>query len=386
MTTKEMIEKYNSTLDKIDNYYKNSIVYKRSLTASEKDEIVNLQIQAQDLKEKIQKAKEEARNGATVVIDGEIEKRGNKQMKTEIEVRKQIAEELLNGETIEARATDTTTSQANTVPTLLYSDIVRKVLEQSNVVAEVPRVQGKGKMDFLVQKEEIKAKMLGETEELTEDNLKDFDKVTLDDKRMGTMVLVSKKLLNNSPIVGVEYVTETISKRIAKKIEEQIFKGDGAGNNYTGGILHVFRGGQAGALETDVVGTWTIDDVKKLVLDLNPSLLEGSKLYMNREMFKIVSMFTDNDGRFFLTHDFINDKPVYKILGLPVEVTPEVENETIVLGNIKQGMKLKMAEDMEITVFTEKYRTAGSIGVMAEFYGDASVLDKEAFRVMRTRQ
>ena len=70
MTTKEMIEKYNSTLDRIDNYYKTGIVEKRSLTAKEKDEIVNLQIQAQDLKEKIQKAKTEARNGATVVIDG----------------------------------------------------------------------------------------------------------------------------------------------------------------------------------------------------------------------------------------------------------------------------------------------------------------------------
>lgn len=305
---------------------------------------------------------------------------------TEIEVRKQIAEEFLKGEVIEARATDTTTTQANTVPTLLYSDIVRKVLERSNIANDVPKVNGVGKMEFLVEKEEIKAKMLGETEELTDDGLVGFDKITLDDKRMGTLVRVSKKLLLNSPVVGVNYVTEQVAKRVSRMLEQQLFKGDGLGNNYTGGILHVFRTGQPGALETAKQGVFDITDIKNLILELNPVMLNGAKLYMNRAMFKLVGTMQDNEGRFFLTHNVIADKPVYMILGIPVEITEEVEADTIVLGNIVEGMKMKMSGDMEVTILSEEFKRSGEIGIMCELFGDASVLSKDAFRVLRVKQ
>ena len=172
---------------------------------------------------------------------------------------------------------------------------------------------------------------------------------------------------------------------MALKLEEQIFKGDGLGNNFTGGILKVFEAGQPGALETAQPQIIDISDIKNLILDMNPVMLNGAKLYMGRDMFKTVGTMQDNDGRFFLTHDVIGDKPVYMILGIPVEITEEVEANTIVLGNIKQGMKMKMNDGIEISVLMEAFKTSGQLGIMAEFYGDASVVDKQAFRVLRIK-
>ena len=104
---------------------------------------------------------------------------------------------------------------------------------------------------------------------------------------------------------------------------------------------------------------------------------------MNRETFNKVALLKDSDGKFYVTRDMINDKPSYKILGIEIQITPSITGLSIVLANVNEAIKLKLAENTNIQVLTEKYATSGQIGVMAEFYGVVALVNKQAVKVLK---
>lgn len=275
----------------------------------------------------------------------------------------------------EIRADSTTHS--NIIPNEMYNAVVEKLSEISTVVSEAQMVQATGKLEFLVEKEDVLAEVLGETDEISHIDIKAFDKVILADKRVGTLVLVSKQLLHNNPVVGVDYITNTLAKRISRKLEEQSFKATGADGEFTSGLL------TAPSVALKAVDTLDIDDVQNLILDMNPVLLNGAKLYMNRDTFKKLSALKDGQGRHYVVRDYIADKPIYKVLGVEIQITESIIGLQIVLANVNEALKFKLAENTNVQVLTEKYATSGQVGVLVEFYGDCALVNSAAARVLK---
>lgn len=270
-----------------------------------------------------------------------------------------------------------TTTHSNIIPTDIYNDVIQKLSEMSTVVSDAQMVQANGKLEFLVEKEDILAEVLGETDEISPVDMQQFGKVVLFDKRVGTLILVSKSLLLNNPVVGVDYITNTLSKRIARKLEEQAFKAAGNEKEFTSGLL------TAPSVALKAASTLDIDDIQNLILDMNPVLLNGAKLYMNRDTFKKLSALKDGQGRHYVVRDYINDAPVYKILGIEIQITEAIDGLQIVLANVNEALKLKIAENTNIQVLTEKYATSGQIGVICEFYGDCALVNAAAARILK---
>lgn len=275
----------------------------------------------------------------------------------------------------EIRADSTTHS--NTIPTNISNEIIEKLYEISNVVANAQMVQATGDLEFLVEKEDGFAQVLGETDEISPADLKTFDKVILKDKRIGDLVLVSKKLLMNSPVVGTDYIINTLAKRMARTLEKEIFQADGTSTHLTSGLL---KGDSVDLATPDVIA---IDDLQNLILSMNPILLNGAKFYMNRETFNKIALLKDNDGKFYVTRDIINDQPSYKVLGVEIEITPSVTSLSVVLANVNEAIKIKLAENTNIQVLNEKYATSGQLGVMVEFYGDVALVNKQAVKILK---
>lgn len=270
-----------------------------------------------------------------------------------------------------------TTTHSNIIPTEIYSEVIQKLRELSTVVADSQVVQANGKLEFLVEKEDILAEVLGETDEISPVDMQQFSKVALFDKRVGTLILVSKSLLLNNPVIGVNYITNTLSKRIARKLEEQAFKANGNEKEFTSGLL------TAPSIALKAADTLDIDDIQNLILDMNPVLLNGAKLYMNRDTFKKLSAIKDGLARHYVVRDYINNLPVYKVLGVEIQITEAIEGLQIVLANVNEALKLKIAENTNIQVLTEKYATSGQIGVICEFYGDCALVNAAAARVLK---
>ena len=299
--------------------------------------------------------------------DKNIETKGDNKME-----KREFAQGILNGE---LRA-DTTT-HGNSIPTNIANEIVEKLYEVSNVVAEAQYVQANGNLEFLVEKEDGFAQILGETDDVTPADLKAFEKVILKDHRIGDLVLVSKQLLLNSPAVGVDYIINTLAKRMGRTLEREIFVADGTSSHLTSGLL---KGEEVSLGATGVIA---IDDLQKLILSMNPVLLNGAKLYMNRETFNAVALLKDTDGKFYVTRDMINDKPGYKVLGVEIEITESITGLQVVLANVNEAVKMKLAENTNVQVLTEKYATSGQVGVLVDFYGDVAIVNKQAVRVLK---
>ncbi len=355
MNKKQMLEKKHELISKMENILNSVEVEKRAITETEELEYTSLETELRELNSILEETEKHENFG------------GNETME-----KREFAQKLLHNE---FRADSTT--HANAIPTNIATEIVEKLYEVSNVVADAQMVQANGDLEFLVEKEDGYAQILGETDEISPQDIKAFDKVILKDKRIGDLVLVSRRLLMNAPSVGVDYIINTLAKRIGKTLEREIFQADNTTTHLTSGLL------KGDVVNLSVSETISIDDLQNLILSINPILLNGAKFYMNRETFNKIALLKDSDGKFYVTRDMINDKPAYKVLGIQIEITPSITGLSVVLANVNEAVRMKLAENTNIQVLTEKYATSGQIGIMAEFYGDVALINKQAVKVLK---
>lgn len=353
MNKKQLLEKKNELIEKMESILSSVELEQRAISDVEDTDYKALEVELRELNQ--------------IILDDEKKENlgGNLNME-----KREFAQNLLRGE---VRADSTTHS--NAIPTNIAEEIIEKISEHSTVVADATVVNAMGKLEFLVEKETVLAEVLGETDDVTETDLELFDKVVLDDKRVGTLAVVSKRLLMNAPAVGVDYVINTLAKRVALLMEREMFTGDGTEKKFGKGLLK----GKKVALK--VANTITVEDLMNLVTDINPVFLNGAKMYMNRNTFKAIAQLKQDD-KFIVVRDIISDKPVYTCLGSPIEITESIEGLQVVLADVANAMKLKVGENVTVQVLQEKYATKGSIGVLAEFYGDSSVTNEDAVRVL----
>lgn len=277
----------------------------------------------------------------------------------------------------EVRNMDTTT-HTNAVPSVISEDVVKKMEEISNVFNEAKKVVAPGELSILIEKDLKKAKVLGETEEIIGDDLAAFEKVVLKNRRVGTMLVVSKQLLMNAPQLGLDYLNSQLAARLVRTVEHEIFNGDATEGHFSKGILAL-----APVVEKAGSGI-AITDLSKLITDINPVFLPKAKLYLNRASFQMIAGLLDGTGRPYLTHDVIGETPVYKILGVAIEVTEALADEVIVLGNIGEAVTVKMVQDITVTPLLEKYAPSGQIGIICEGFLDSTVVNTQAIRVMKS--
>lgn len=293
---------------------------------------------------------------------------------------------LVSGASASAESGFTNLAAANTIPTTLMSDIIEKINEVSNVVADIPKVQATGDVTFFVEKEDVLARMLLENEDCAEENPAAFDTVTLKDKRIGSLITVTKNLLNNSPIIAEGYLVDKLATRIARRLEQQVFLADGTGANMSKGLLVSVPAGNK--VTTAATLQITLDDILPMVTALKPQFLNGAKFYMNRNTFGEIAKLKYADGRYAAVLDVVNGKPQYTLFGYPIEITEvladknAIGNMPVVFANMKEAMKIKIGENAQIDVLREKFATRGAVGLNASFYGDCAVVNNEAYKVL----
>lgn len=363
MTRKQLMERKHELIHVMKQMVEHAELETRDLNETETNAYELMETQVKEINKEL----DACINKDCIVEEKQLEK---KEEERSMEKR-EFAQGLAHGEV----RTMTTETHGNVIPTNIYDEIVDKITEMSNVVADTPVVKANGKLEFLIEKEALKSKILDEIEEVSATPISDFDKISLEDKRIAELVLVSKKMLLNSPIVGMDYITNTVARRVSRKLEEQLFQADGSEKSFNSGLLSGEK------FELIVDNTISILDIQNLITSMPSVFLNGAKLYMDRSTFQKVSNLQDGNGHFYLTLDTINDKPAYKILGCPVEITEEA-NGHIVLANVGQAMKLKLGETMNIQVLTEKYATSGQIGVLCDIHCDAALVDKQAVKVL----
>ncbi|WP_017825432.1 phage major capsid protein [Clostridium botulinum] len=356
---KALREKRNELKSKLDSILKPCEIETRALTEEELKDYETIEANLKNIEATIEKMKG--------IKEGE-----NTEMVKEKETETQTEETRA----MEVRAMSTTTN-VSPVPTNLSNDVIKKLEEQSTVVADVRKITVAGDYEQLVEKSTSgKAQILDEMEKLNAVDIDDFEKVKLTDKRVATEVVVSEKLINNAPVIAHGYIAEEISKRVARTLEDEIFNSNGATKHFGKGLI---------ASGETLTGAITIDSIKDLVIGMNPTLLGGAKLYMNRETFAEVSKLKDTTGEYYVQlHTVMNEAPHYMVLGVKIEISDIIPADTIVLANVGQAYLLKQNGDMGVKMLVEKYSDVGCLGFLINTYFDGAVVNKQAVRVLKT--
>lgn len=266
----------------------------------------------------------------------------------------------------------TSSSHGDVIPEGLHGEILNKIQEKSQVYAEAKAVNYVGDLAVLIDGEDAEALILDETEELTEKDLGAIEKVVLKDKRVSTLVTVSKHMLNNSPVLTMDFIADKVASRVANTIEKQIFNAKGQTKEFTSGLL--LKGNK-------IEGTITIENLMSMVSGLKAGYLKGAKFYCNREVFQALAGLMDGNKRPYLVADIINNAPAYTLLGVPVVVTEALEGE-LVLANVGEAVMVKHGQTPQIEILQEAFALKGSVGIMCEAFVDCAVVNTEAVVIL----
>lgn len=291
------------------------------------------------------------------------------------EITKDEGEEVMATEKrdyeMELRAI-TSATHGDAIPEGLHGEILKKIEEKSQVYAEAKAVNYVGDLAVLIDGEDAEASILEETEELTEEDLGEIEKVILKDKRIATLVTVSKHMLNNSPVLTMDFIADKVASRISNTIEKQIFNAKGQTKEMTSGLL---------AKGSKIEGTITIENIISMISGLKAGYLKGAKFYCNRETFQALAGLMDGNKRPYLVADVINNAPAYKLLGVPVVVT-DVLNGELVLANVGEAVMVKHGQTPQIEILSEAFALKGSVGIMCEAFVDCAVVNPEAVVIL----
>lgn len=269
------------------------------------------------------------------------------------------------------------------IPSSIVKKIVDKVSEISPIYARATKYSAKGtlvipKVD--TTSDDITVDYATEFSELVEHSNK-FASVTLTGFLTGSLVKVSKSLLNNSDFNLTQYVIDRMAEKYAAFIEKEGINGttnkiSGIVGSYDATKMKVTLGKKSSVTADELI------DIQETV----PDVYQGNACWiMNRDTRKKIRKLKDGQNNYLLNQIF-GKAWDYELLGKPVFCSENVtalgtaSKPVIVYGDIS-GLAIKEAESMDIQVLLEKFATQHAIGVCGYSELDAKVENTQKIAV-----
>lgn len=386
---KSLIEKRNAKETEARNILDTVIQEVRSITEDEKTKFEQLHAEIKGLNETIDM----------------VEKRSNEEVGKVVKIEKREEEKQMNNKTVdvkerELRALDqfirkeegvelremTTSSNGNIVPTHLYEEIVETLHEVAPLFAAVPKLTPvSGSLEILKEKTLGQAGFVGENENLTLEDF-DFDKVKLEQRRAGSAVSLTRKLINDSGIDVVAYAKSVLYRRLGMALDRAMIKGTVASESFEG-LYSAPKNCEVEAIAEDVT---SIDDYMNILNSMHPTLQGDAIWVVSRPEFNKLALLKDAAGNYYLTRDIINGKPAYRLFGCEVKISEDMDEKTkpAILVNLKEAYAGMIKRDVELRQINADTTNAlkGTDTLVLDMYTDARIVRPEAIRVLKAKQ
>ncbi len=269
------------------------------------------------------------------------------------------------------------------IPSTIVKKIIDKVVEISPIYARATKYNAKGtlvipKVDTTT--DDITVDYATEFSELVERSNK-FASVTLTGFLTGSLVKISKSLLNNSDFNLTQYVIDRMAEKFAAFIEKEGINGT---TNKISGIVGSYdsTGMKVTLANKSSVSADELIDIQEKV----PDVYQANACWiMNRNTRKAIRKLKDGQNNYLLNQIF-GKAWDYELLGKPVFCSENVtalgtaSKPVIIYGDIS-GLAIKEAESMDIQVLLEKFATQHAIGVVGYSELDAKVENTQKIAV-----
>ncbi|PFX62950.1 phage major capsid protein [Bacillus wiedmannii] len=383
MNLKQLEERKQELLSEANAIEQSKVTEQRSFSPSE-------QLRQETILGEVQKIKEQITS---------VESRNLSQRKEEIimtntqnafETEKRGLEQFLRREDgEEVRAVTTGSSPGSlTIPTTMSDYIVEKLGEAAPLFARTQNFSPvNGKLDVLREKSIGTAGWFGEGQDI---KLSDFtmDKITLEQKRVGTAIELSQQLINDSGIDVVGYATKLLTRRLGLTVDAAILNGDKTKGEFEGILNDVTIQDVIAGSSTAI----TLDELLTLSNSIHPDYVKDAVFIVSRQVFNEIAKMKDNNGHYHLVKDVAETGVTYRLFGHPVLIhdavnAMETGKRAVLFANLGEGYATMTKKGQTLKYIDNDTANAlrGTNTIVLDAYMDGKVLNQNAIVCLKMK-
>ena len=259
------------------------------------------------------------------------------------------------------------------IPTSISSKILEKVKELSPIYSMCTIYNVGGDLVFPIYDEtssSISATYVEDFQELTEGTGK-FTTVKLQNYIIGCLAKVSKSLMNRTDFNLVSYVVNKVAQAISDFLEKELI----TGTTKIKGLAS-----NKNTVTTATAAKLSTDDIIDLMMSV-PEVYQGNACFiMHKDTLKELRKLKNADGDYILQKDATQGFG-WTLFGKKVYTTESMQqvatgNKAIHYGDMS-GLYVKLAQNVELQMLTEKYATQHAVGACAYIECDAAIVETQ---------
>ncbi|MED3681825.1 phage major capsid protein [Bacillus thuringiensis] len=304
-------------------------------------------------------------------------------------------ESVLKGEMndeVRALATNTSTG-AYLVPTTVSDHIVKIVHHEGNLFSRTRQYEPVNGFLEILREDGIigNTGFIGEWDDLDINDFNLKSKVRLDQKRVGSAVELSNKVVNDAGMNVLAYASELLGRRLSKTIDEHILFGDG--KNSLEGILTLDSLGKDKIKTITSASQTTIDfdEIFDVLFSVNPEYTNNAVWVMHSSTFAhLLKIKNEKSGIPLILSDKITNAPKRELLDIPIVFDDNMEQISagktpILLGNFEKGYATLVKKDFHLQhIWKDRISKSKRRHLLIlDKYLDGKIMQPEAFAKLK---
>ena len=361
---KALIEKKNVLLDEADALINKAKTENRAFEDSELNRYNEIKAELARLNKTISAVKE--------TREAEIDEPDNKKNSTEEAETRLFEAYIRNPKAVETRADTNLTFGANgaIIPTSIENKIIDKVKEICPIFELATKYNVGGTLTIPYIDTDTSDNKMAYATEFTEleSTSASFKSISLTGFLAATLCKISKSLINNSQFDIVSYTIQHMAVNIAQWIEGQLLNGTSGKIEGLSGVTQ--------SVTTASATTITGDELIDLQESIPDVYQNGAVWIMAKSTRTKIRKLKDGEGNYLLQRDFTAPAR-YILLGKPVYISDNMPNmaagKTAIFYGDMSGLAVKISENSQFNVYTEKFSTQHAIGIDCWLEMDAKI-------------
>lgn len=389
MKLKNLIEKRNSLIAKMNDLLTAADTEARAFTEDEQTQFDDMQKEARALADTIHRneqmegaglADRTVNKNAPAADDGDIDAA---EARAFADYLRGVSMNGTSSAENEARAANMTFGNNGAlVPTTIANKILQQVKNISPIYRMATHYNLPGTVSVPYVDTESGDITVGYQEEFVDitASTHKYGSVTLKGFLYGALTLISKQLINNAQFDVVPLVIDHMAENIAVWVDKEHL--NGTTNKITGclpGVKQIVTAAKMASVTAD-----ELIDVQEQLPDVYQ---QNACWIMSKKTRAAIRKLKDGDGNYLLVKTFSTDGVVWDLLGKPVFVSdsmPEMaKNAMPILYGDLSGYAIKESETLEIQVLVEKYATQHAVGVVAWGEQDGKVENAQKLAALK---
>lgn len=367
MFIKQLIEKRNSLVDKLDAIVKKAEAETRAMTEDENKEFDHITGEIRSIDATIEKLR--ANEGMGKITEP------TPAQKTAADAEERAFAAYIRGNLEELRADGgmTKTDNGAIIPKTVANKIIETLKDICPIYALASKFNVKGDLVF-PSYDDTTGPIATYAEEFTALTSKSgsFKGITLKGYLVGALTKVSVSLINNNDFDLTGYVVTKIAEAMAEFLEKELLSG--TEGKMTG--LAACKQGITSAATSAI----TADELIDLQMAVKQRFQGSCAWIMNTNTFKAIRKLKNSEGDYLMNRDLTNEFS-WNLLGKKVYISdamPDMDASAVPIfyGDFS-GLYVKLAEDVNVQVLKERYAEEHVVGVIAWVEIDSKIVEEQ---------